>query len=101
MTLLRKIKRVTIIFPFCFLGFTDFPPLHSPNAGLQSLHLTVHAVHFLSQHPFDQHKVQSVEEVEYLEYEPVGDLQGSERHRNDHQQNPVVPEEDIQKSLLQ
>lgn len=78
MTLLRKIKRVTIIFPFSFLGFTNFPPLHSSNTGLQSLHVTVHAVHFLNQHPSEQHKVQSVEEVEYLEYEPIGDLQGSE-----------------------
>lgn len=94
MKMLKEFKNfiILIIFPFCLLGFTDFHSLHSPKTGFQSHNFTVH---FLIQHPAQQHTVQSAEKVEELQYEPIRDLQGSEWHRSDHQQNPVGPEEEF------
>lgn len=73
-----KNSTILIIFTFCLLGFTDFHSLHNPKTGFQSHNFTVHAVHFLSQHPAQQQTVQSAEKVEELQYEPIKDLQGSE-----------------------
>lgn len=76
---MKKLKEfknfiILIIFPFFLLGFTDFHSLHSPKTGFQSHNFTVHAVHFLSQHPAQQQTVQSAEKVEELQYETYKDL---------------------------